>query len=139
MLFRSGHHIFDNEDLRRQMLCISGVDLHGIERIRHQGVAIGAEVLDTSEWIGRFAEILLQRTGKMPILVPRATIKTHICGRPNVKDGNVRSALIERFGEPGTKKAPGMLYGVHHDEWQALAGAVYVYDTVLEPLERLLG
>lgn len=133
------HAIHPNPALRELLLAGLGFAEHiGIERIRHQGVAIGAEVLDTVEWIGRFVEIVVQERGSPPILVPRATIKTHICGRPNVKDSNVRAALIERFGEPGKKAAPGTLYGVRADEWQALAGAVFVYDTVLAPLESIL-
>lgn len=134
------HYITDNESLRL-VLCdsiFSPDRIFAIERIRHQGVAIGAEVLDTAEWTGRFAEILLQRTGMIPILVPRMAVKMHICGRTSAKDSNVRSALIERFGEPGKKASPGALYGVHHDEWQALAGAVYVYDTRCAELESIL-
>ncbi len=39
-----------------------------------------------------------------------------------------RQALIDRFGVPGTKKSPGMMYGLHKDMIQAFAVAVTYFD-----------
>ena len=44
------------------------------------------------------------------------------------KDGNVRQALIDRFGVVGTKKDPGWFYGFHADIWQAYAVGVTYMD-----------
>jgi hypothetical protein len=56
-------------------------------------------------------------------------VKMHLCGNTRAKDGNIRQALLDRFGPGkaiacGTKKQPGPLYGVSKDVWQALALAV---------------
>lgn len=40
----------------------------------------------------------------------------------------MRQALIDRFGAPSTKKAPGLLYGVSSHMWAALALAVCAHD-----------
>ncbi|MBV8782506.1 MAG: hypothetical protein JO353_14005, partial [Phycisphaerae bacterium] len=49
------------------------------------------------------------------------------------KDGNIRQALIDRFGPTkeraiGKKKSPGPLYGMSGDCWSALAVAVTYAD-----------
>jgi len=43
----------------------------------------------------------------------------------------VNQVLRDRFGEKGTKKNPGKLFGVHDHIWSALALAVYSADKVL--------
>ena len=52
--------------------------------------------------------------------IPRKTVVTTICLNPRAKDSNIRQAMINKYGSPGTKKAPGVLYGVKRDMWQAL-------------------
>jgi hypothetical protein len=44
------------------------------------------------------------------------------------KDGNIRQALIDRFGPVGTKKNPGWFYGFSGDVWQAYAVGVTYAD-----------
>lgn len=103
-----------------------------IEMVGHYGTGMpaGKDVFDTCIWIGRFVEFLHIRFPTVKVaLIKRATVKTHICGQANAKDGNVRQALIDRLGEPGTKKNPGATYGISSHKWQALALAVYAYDT----------
>ena len=99
-----------------------------IERISHYGTGMpaGQSVFDTSHWSGRFHQAWLDagHPENSVFLVKRASVKAHLCGSVRAKDSNVRQALIDRYGEPGTKKAPGALYGVHGDVWQALALAV---------------
>lgn len=58
----------------------------------------------------------------------RPSVKTHICGTPRAKDANVRQAIHDRLGAPGTKKAPGVTYGVTSHSIQALALALYAFD-----------
>ena len=98
-------------------------DLLAIEKIECMGMAVGKATFDTCEWIGRF-DPLCSAT-----LVPRRAVKLHLCGSMRAKDANIRQALIDRLGVPGTKKKPGPLYGIASHLWSALAIAVYVYDT----------
>lgn len=96
-----------------------------IEQIAAMGMAVGAEVFETCFWSGRFAEAW----APMPWdRVKRHEVKMCICGHPRAKDGNIRQALIDRWGGKdaaiGKKKNPGPLYGMSGDCWAALAVAV---------------
>ena len=92
-----------------------------IERIACYGMAVGAEVFETVFWSGRFAQAygveLVSR-------IARLQVKLHLCHDSRAKDANIRQALIDKFGKPGTKKEPGVLYGIAGDLWAALALAV---------------
>lgn len=116
-----------------------------IEQIGHYGTGMpaGKTVFDTCVWIGRFWQRAVG-PGDLPNipveLVPRATVKTHLCGMAKAKDGNVVQALIDRFAPDarnhgkGIKNDPGWFYGFHSDIWQSYALAVYYADTrVKEP------
>jgi len=98
-----------------------------IERISSYGMPVGREVLETCEWVGRFAEAF--QHGRGVHLVYRRDIKLHHCGTCQAKDANVRQALIDKNGKPGTKKAPGITYGLHDDLWSAFAIATYATET----------
>jgi hypothetical protein len=102
---------------------ISGATV-AIEMIASYGMPVGREVFETCVWIGRFIEAW----SALHTLVYRKDVKLHLCGQARAKDGNVRQALIDRYGGKdkaiGTKKAPGPLKGVSADVWQALAVAV---------------
>lgn len=98
-----------------------------IEMIASYGMPVGAEVFETCVWIGRFVE-RWGGYGWTPI--KRHAVKTHLCHDSRAKDGNIRQALIDRFGPPGTKKAPGVTYGISGDCWAALAVAVTYTETV---------
>jgi hypothetical protein len=95
-----------------------------IEKIASYGMPVGAEVFETVYWSGRFAQAFSGEVHR----VERLKVKMHLCRDSRAKDGNIRQALIDRFGTPGTKKAPGALYGVSGDVWAALAVAVTWYD-----------
>lgn len=82
-----------------------------------------ADLLTTREWVGRFDAMHDAQ------LVPARSIRKVVCGNAKAADKDVRAALVKRFGEPGTKKKPGPLYGIASHLWSALAIAVYVYDT----------
>lgn len=71
--------------------------------------------------------------------VARKDVKMHFCNSMRAKDGNIRAALIDRFGEPGTKKSPGILYGIKKDWWAALAVAVYASDWLAEQQSNRIG
>jgi hypothetical protein len=91
-----------------------------IEQVASFGMPVGAEVFETVFWSGRFA----QAFGGSFSRVKRHEVKMHLCQNMRAKDGNIRQALLDKFGPAGTKKAPGKLYGVRKDLWSALAVAV---------------
>lgn len=100
-----------------------------IEDIASYGMAVGKDVFRTCKWIGRFSELWYQSSGIDPIEVERRLIKLHHCHSSRATDANVRQALIDRFGAPGTKAKPGLTYGLKSHTWQAFALAVYTADT----------
>jgi hypothetical protein len=93
-----------------------------IEMIASYGMPVGAEVFETVRWIGRFQQAC--RDPDAVRLIYRKDVKMHLCGTPRAKDGNIRQALIDKLGAPGTKKAPGPTYGVKSHAWAALGVAV---------------
>lgn len=101
-----------------------------IEMMASYGMPVGREVFETVLFIGRLIEVW-ESKGLAVKLAYRKEIKVHICGTTKAKDGNIRQALIDRFGAVGTKKKPGPLYGVSSHLWSALAVAVYSQDTNL--------
>lgn len=90
------------------------------ERVESYGMAVGREVFETCFWTGRFWD----RCKGSFHLVPRREVKLHLCGQTRAKDSNIIQALKDRFGDKGTKKAPGLTYGLKADLWQAFALAV---------------
>lgn len=105
------------------------------EDISHMGMAVGRDVFETCFWIGEY-RALCKGLGFPFTLIKRNKIKVHHCGSTKAKDSNIRASLIERFGYwgsgktgLGTKKDPGILYGISGDTWSALAIGVYYWDT----------
>jgi hypothetical protein len=96
-----------------------------IEMIASYGMAVGAELFETCVWIGRFMEAY---GAEHVHRIPRLKVKLHLCHDSRAKDSNIRAALIDRFGKPGTKKHPGALFGVSGDLWSSLAVAVTWWD-----------
>jgi len=96
-----------------------------IEMVACYGMPVGKEIFETVLWIGQFKHAW----GKRPFAFAyRKDIRIHHCNSMKAKDSNIRQALIDRFGKPGTKKQPGKLYGVSKDIWSAVAIAVYYGD-----------
>jgi hypothetical protein len=125
------------------------------EMVQHygSGLAVGKETFETVRWIGRFEEAVLSRGGRFEVLY-RPQIKAQICGSAKAKDGNVRQALVDRFGgdsvalkgkrctckdgwkrgregvfcdkcgSSGWLRRPGPLAGITSHMWAALAVAV---------------
>lgn len=114
----------DANDYVVELVKRSSADLLAIEMVASYGMPVGAEIFKTVFWSGRFA----QASSMKWELVYRKDVKMHLCGTMRAKDGNIRQALIDRFGKPGTKKAPGRLYGFHDDMWAALGVAVTAFD-----------
>ena len=118
-----GHAMHDNGYLLSFPPECGTPDQIAIEMITSYGMPVGRDVFDTCVWIGRF----YQAWGGAA-LIPRHDVKMHLCGSPRAKDSNIRQALIDRLGKPGTKKQPGATYGIAGDKWQALAVAVTWWD-----------
>jgi hypothetical protein len=123
---------FENAEVKRRLaryIATAGDHL-AIEMIASYGMPVGREVFETCVWIGRFIEAW----GRPWSFVYRRDVKLHLCGSPRAKDGNVRQALLDRYGGKvaaiGTKSAPGALRGFKADIWQALAVAVTHAETV---------
>ncbi len=122
-----GHHrIADNVEILNSELGfpVNRADILVIEQIKSYGMAVSDSIFDTVFWTGRFVE---KWQGNW-VRVPRRDVKMHLCGTMRAKDSNIRQALVDRFGEPGVKKKPGLTYGISKDLWQALALAVAYYD-----------
>lgn len=117
-----------NQELREMLIdtrnSFRKQDHLAIEMIASYGMPVGKEVFDTCVWIGRFIEAW----GGPYTLVYRREVKMYLCGNNTAKDGNIRQALIDRYGGQkaaiGKKKNPGPLYGISKDVWSALAVAV---------------
>jgi hypothetical protein len=100
-------------------------DVFAIEMIASYGMAVGREVFETCVWIGRF----MQQFHLQAQLVFRRDIKLHHCQSVRAKDTNIRQALIDKYGAPGTKKNPGLTYGITSHLWAAFALATFVSET----------
>jgi hypothetical protein len=127
-----GYGLFDNEDVRgsgfnfiRLKLGLPDFKKVAVEHLQCYGMPVGKDVFETAYWIGEFRGAVSEDAF---IRVYRSEVKLHFCNSMRAKDSNIRQALIDRLGKPGTKKAPGITYGVKGDIWSALAIAVMVHD-----------
>lgn len=108
----------------------SGASLRGanvtIEMIGHYGTGMpaGKDVFVTCLIIGAMREICEAHGAKVS-LVLRKTIVSALCGTVKASDANVGQALRDKYGEKGTKAAPGFFFGFHKDLWSAMAVADY--------------
>ncbi len=127
-----GKHIFEFGIRKNGMLlvdlsagdfCVLPVHL-AIETLHVRGMPTAQQEMETQLWAGRF----IQAAGLPFTQMRRMDEKMVICGHPRAMDGNIRQALIDRWGGKdkaiGKKKTPGPLYGISQDVWQALAIAV---------------
>lgn len=122
------HFIMPNEEMLRLVSTASDKQMVAVEMVASYGMPVGKEVFMTAVWIGRFVQVCAQR-GVPWRFVYRQEVKMSVCHDSRAKDSNIRAALIDRFGKPGTKKAPGITCGIKADEWQALAVAVTAFDS----------
>ena len=95
------------------------------EMIASYGMPVGADVFETCVQIGRLMEVWESTTGGHVVRVKRQKAKLLLCQSSRAKDANVSQALKDRFGEVGTAKNPGPLFGVAKHAWAALAVAVF--------------
>ena len=145
---KSAYVIWNGQEIIRsgivvneQMLSIVGSDAQDylvIEKVACYGMPVGETVFETVYWTGRFCEAWSFRTGygyRTDFMrLPRHEVKMHLCHNMRAKDGNIRQALIDRFGENPTKQRPNPIYGenkISKDMWQAWALAVTYWDEYL--------
>lgn len=106
-----------------------------IERISSYGMAVGRNVFETCEWVGRFTQAALPAKAEY---IYRKEEKLHICQDSKARDANIRRALIDRFAKhdfqngKGTKKDPDWFYGFKADVWAAYAAALVYIETKLK-------
>ena len=118
---------FDKEENQVVLTAVQHIpyDSIVIERVASYGMAVGRDVFETCEWVGRFTQAARVPTD----YVYRQEEKLHICADSRAKDTNIRRALIDRFAQhdmkngKGTKKNPDWFYGFSADVWQAYAVA----------------
>lgn len=101
------------------------IGLVSIEMIASYGMPVGKEVFETCVFIGRIMERFTEWECDVP-RVYRKDIKMHLCGSMRAKDSNIRQALIDKYGRPGTKANPNPVYcdesvKMKKDIWSALA------------------
>lgn len=116
----SGVH--DNYDVLRWVQAGQDAQVLAVEMIASMGMAVGQTTFETVRWIGRFQQAW--REPDAVRLVYRSQVKQHLCGTQRAQDTNIRQALIDLLGAPGTKGKPGPTYGVRSHAWSALAVAV---------------
>ena len=114
--------VWSNEELLKRVAILPWDYVLSIEMIASYGMAVGKEVFATCVWIGRYIQAF--RAPDAVKLVFRKDVKMHLCGTPRAKDSNIRQALIDMLGAPGTKKEQGGTYGIKSHAWAALGVAV---------------
>lgn len=125
------HKAYDSEALV-QDLRLPIFDHLAIEGIQSYGMAVGADVFETAEVIGRMREAFgFRKTTK----IYRKDVKLFLCGSLRAKDANISQAIRDLYPATGggkrpsvgTKSQPGPLYGVVDHAWSALAvGLTYL-------------
>lgn len=119
---------FGKEDNQSVLLLVQleAYDLLVSERVASYGMAVGRNVFETCEWVGRYT----QASHAPVVYIYRQEEKLHICHDSRAKGSNIRRALIDRFAQHdlkngrGTKKKPDWFYGFKKDVWAAYAAGI---------------
>lgn len=124
--------IMPNQQVISYVQAVHSVNIIAIEHFRGYGLRVGNDTFDSIWWSGRFAQIAVSSIMGIQVrMIPRADIVDCLCGHPKAGDKAVHQALVDKYGEVGTKKNPGPLYGIKSHLWAALAVAVVAGKTNL--------
>lgn len=122
----------ENNDLLRQISLFKNVECIVVEKVASYGMAVGQTVFDTCEWYGRFIQKYCDTHTNFSInYVYRRDVKVNLCNSVKAKDSNIRQALIDRFGQVGTKNNPGWFYNFKADIWSAYAVGITYLDRIV--------
>lgn len=105
-----------------------------IEGVYYYGRILGKDTFRTLECIGRLsqkAEDFWHSEGEEQSVyqIYYPDVALHFCGMRNkVTQGNINAVLMERYGDKGCKKDPGMLHGIYDHIWSAVHVAAYWMD-----------
>lgn len=122
--------VVQNDALREMLISDFDFGIKGngcalvVEWMNCQGMAVGQETFHTLRWIGRFQEVWEARTGLPVVFITRQDVKLHHCGNARAKDANLKMALTDKYGAPGTQKNQGVTFPLRGDgghKWQAFA------------------
>lgn len=93
-----------------------------IEKMSSYGsTPVGAETWNTNDNIIEMCMVYALCFGKRPHLISRRQAKSSLGLSASANDAKVNAALRDMWGEVGTKKSRGPLYGVKTHAWAALA------------------
>lgn len=124
-----GRDYVESDKFREYLSLESSKPNHIIcEGLQCFGMAVGQSTFVTAYLVGSIREYC-RTSGLDFTIIFRNNVKLHHCHSPRAKDANIRQALIDRLGAPGTKKQPGPTFGITADLWSALAIALYAWDT----------
>lgn len=115
----------DNEELLK-IVKKEKYDILVYEEFQSYGMPIGESTIRSITWNGRYIQSALDKN--IPVYpIYRKEEKINLCHSMKAKDSNIRQALIDRFGDVGTKKNQGFFYGFKKDIWSAFAvGCTYL-------------
>ena len=99
------------------------INVVAIEMFAGYGRSVGKSTFEACKWVGRFEQIFIDKIDTK-MIYRKGDVCPWICRNTMAKDKDIRAALIKRYGEPGKKASPGILYGVTKDMWSALAIAI---------------
>jgi len=117
---------YDNRTIA-EMVRQFDYDIMAYEEFASYGMPIGQTTMISIWWNGWYCALCDEHPRPYkPIL--RKDVKMHLCHTMKAKDCNIRQAVIDRYGEPGKKASPGILYGVSKDVWSAIAINITYYD-----------
>lgn len=119
-----------------KLLELGEYDHMAIEILVNMG-RTGATLFETAEMIGKC--MYINSVNNKPYTrISRQKVKVHFQVKRKLNgvkapsaDSQIRTSLINRFGEVGTKKNQGYFYGFKADIWQAMAVCVYTTDKKL--------
>ena len=125
--------IVENSILLHMIESMSVMNVVLIEMVASYGMPVGATIFETCVWIGRFMQKTLDRGFEVELIF-RKDVKMHHCHTNRAKDSNIRAALIDKYGSPGTKKYPTPIYNdgiikMKKDIWSAFAILAFWIET----------